>query len=355
MRIGIMVASQYAYPLPEDVIYAPMELAAQIADGLTKKKHKVVFYAPPSPGFHHKVVSGKLTESLSTHPIVQQGGREREKIFNLVDQYLLMHLYKDALAGKIDLAHVHPIDRALPLAELAPIPTVYTLHDPIYPWRASIFELYQSKKQHLVSISDAQRRAGPRLHFTETIYNGVDVSRYVFSPEGGEDFCFVGRLIPQKGVKEAIMAANQAGAKLTIAGKTYPENVYWDKEVKPMLGGNITHVEIPRSELPHLYGGSKAMLFPINWEEPFGLVMIESMACGTPVIAFDHGSVREVIKDGVTGFIVKTVDEMVEAMKEVGKLDRKACRTWVEQKFSLEKMVAEYEALFLRLTKNPKS
>lgn len=354
MRVAMMVASQFSYPLSEDIIYAPMELAGQIADGLVERGHEVTFYAPPSKGFHHKVVSGKMVEQLQDSELLKQGGREREKIFNLSDQYLLMQLYKDAQAGKFDIAHVHPIDRALPLAELAPIPTVYTLHDPIYPWRETIFELYQSEKQHLVSISEAQRKGGPRLHFTETIYNGIDTARYAFNAEGGDRYCFVGRLIPQKGVKEAIMAAKKVGAELSIVGKTYPENVYLEMEVMPLLDDKIKMVDMTRSELPHLYGRSKALLFPINWEEPFGLVMVEAMACGTPVIAFDRGSVREVIEDGVTGYIVKTVDEMVEAMKNVDKLDRKKCRQWAEERFGLKRMVEGYEGLFQRLLKNPK-
>ncbi len=355
MRIATMVCSQYSLPVPEDVIYAPMELAAELADRLKKRGHKITFYGPPSPKFQHRVISGKLDAQLQGHRIFQPGMggmREREKVYNLYDQYLQAQLYKDARAGKYDIAHIHPIDRGLPLAELADIPTVYTLHDPIFAWRAEIFRLYQGPKQNLVSISDNQRRGAPDVKYAATIYNGIDIDRYAFSERPGKGFMFCGRILPQKGVKYAAMAAKLAGVKLEIIGKTYPENTYFQDEVKPLLDKNIRLIDVDRSELPKHYAKARALLFPITWAEPFGLVMTEAMACGTPVIAFNYGSVPEVVKDGVTGFIVKNHQEMAEAMKVVDKLDRRACRNWVAKNFTLDRMTDRYEALFARLVKN---
>jgi len=355
MRIATMVCSQYSLPVPEDVIYAPMELAAEMADRLKKRGHRITFYGPPSPKFQHRVISGKLDSQLQGHRIFQPGMggmREREKVYNLHDQYLLSLLYNDARTGKYDIAHIHPIDRGLPLAATASIPTVYTLHDPIFAWRAEIFKLYQGPKQHLVSISNNQRLGAPKIKYAATIYNGIDIDRYAFSAKPGKGFMFCGRILPQKGVKYAIKAAKLAKAELEIIGKVYPENTYFQDEVKPLLTKKIRMRNVDRSDLPKHYGKARALLFPITWAEPFGLVMTEAMACGTPVIAFNYGSVPEVVKDGVTGFIVKNHKEMAEAMHEVDKIDRRACRDWVIRKFTLDRMTDEYEALFARLVRN---
>ncbi len=248
-----MVCSQYSLPVPEDVIYAPMELAAELADRLKARGHKITFYGPPSPKFQHRVISGKMDAQLQGHRIFGPGMgglREREKVYNLFDQYLLAQLYKDARAGKYDIAHVHPVDRGLPLAELSDIPTVYTLHDPVFAWRAEIFRLFQGPKQHLVSISDNQRLGAPDIKYAATIYNGIDIDRYAFSARPGKGFMFCGRILPQKGVKYAAMAAKLAGDKLEIIGKTYPENTYFQDEVKPLLDKNIRLVDVDRSQLP---------------------------------------------------------------------------------------------------------
>lgn len=355
MRIATMMSSTFSLPLPEGTIYAPIMLGIQLADELKKRGHEITFYAPPSPNFHHPVISGAIDSELHDHYVfneVHGGGREHEKIYQLFDQHLLMQLYKDAQAGKYDIAHIHPIDRALPLADLAPIPTVYTLHDPIHGWRETIFKLYESPKQHLVTISDAQQKGGPTLHFARTIYNGVDTDFWKYSDSPRDRFVFVGRPLPDKGVKEAVCAARDAGERLDIITRRFKHNAYWDQEVVPLLTDTIRLTEMPRSEIPAAYGRAKALLFPIQWEEPFGLVMAEAMSCGTPVIAFNRGSVSEVVKDGVTGFIVNTVDEMVDAMHEVDKINPAACRKHVQDHFSLATMAEGYESLFQDIVKN---
>ena len=226
-------------------------------------------------------------------------------------------------------------------------PTVFTLHDPIYPWQAWAYRLFQKSNQYYVSISDAQRRPAPNLPFVNTIYNGVDLRLFPYSSSARDYFAFVGRLAWYKGPTEAIRAAQLANTKLLIAGGPNT-GLYWDEHIASTFNDRIQYAgQVRYGLLKTYYGGAKALLVPILWEEPFGLTMIEAMACGTPVIAFRRGSVPEIVVDGVTGFIVDTVEEMAEAMKKIDQIDRKACREHVEKNFTVEKMIEAYERVFL--------
>lgn len=352
-----MVTGHFTTPPPFGVIYAPMDIAVAISEGLEERGHEVVFFAPEESKIKVskvrtcglKALRGNGKFSILEGPNV--GGSETGKIENLWDQFLLSKMYRAALDGKFDAMHIHPVDRALPLAyAIRDIPTVYTLHDPIYPWRAEVFRMFSSPNQYYVSISDAQRKPAPDLNYLATIYNGTAVEEIPFieKPKGNY-LLFVGRLNPNKGVAEAIEVARKTGEELFILG-TPARGEYWDKKIKPYLNEKIHHIGVvSRQELYQYYGNAKATLVPIQWEEPFGLVMIESMATGTPVIAFRKGSVPEVVADGKTGFIVNTVREMAEATKKIDRIDRRFCRKHVEKNFGLEKMIDEYEKLFLKL------
>ncbi|MEK7603932.1 MAG: glycosyltransferase, partial [Patescibacteria group bacterium] len=160
---------------------------------------------------------------------------------------------------------------------------------------------------------------------------------------------FAGRLEEKKGVFEAIQVAQATNSKLLIAGSP-SEGKYWDEKIAPHLNDKIRYIGlVPYNEIARYFRNAKAFLFPILWEEPFGLVMAEAMAAGTPVIAFNRGSVPEVVVDGKTGFIVKTVEEMAEAIRKIGQIDRRECRKHVEDNFSVEKMVDGYERAFLKI------
>lgn len=358
LRIATMITGHYTTPPPKKVIYAPMLIAEAVAEGLNKLGHKVTFFAPQGSKVKvNKLVSGSL-KSLNgppSHRIFKDSyarGIERGKIANLWDQYLISLMYQEALKGKYDILYIHPADRALPFGmAFKNVPIVYTLHDPIYPWRAEIFRMFQTKNQYFVSLSNAQRKPAPDLNWTGTVYNGLDLRKFPFS-EKPKDYClFLGRLLPTKGVKETIEAAKIAKEKLIIAGAP-SEGEYWEKEIKPHLGKNIQYIgNIPYEKTYQYYGQAKVTLCPIQWEEPFGLTFIESMACGTPVIAFDRGSAKEVIKDGKTGFVVKNIPETVKAIKNIGTISRKECRMRVEQNFTIEKMAADYEKIFYKIVK----
>ncbi len=357
LRIATMVSGHFTTPPPEGVVYAPMDIALAVSEGLAKRGHEVYFYAPEGSRVNVTTVVSDNLRALK-----QDGGEilkgefvgpvEVAKIFGLWDQYLIAQMFQAAAKGAYDILHIHPVDRALPLAlSHLSIPVVYTLHDPIYSWRRDIDRMFASPNQHYISISNAQRKPAPDLNYLATIYNGIDLSSFPFSEKHDDYLLFVGRLHPEKGVAEAVEIARRTGQKLIIAGPPV-EGEYWEKKIAPYLGGNIEYIgHVPKPNLYKYYGRAKATLVPIQWEEPFGLVMTESMACGTPVIAFRRGSVPEVVRDGATGFIVDTIEEMVKKVYDIKSIDRRVCRGHVEKNFSVERMVSDYEKAFLQLVR----
>ncbi|MDP3999527.1 MAG: glycosyltransferase family 4 protein [bacterium] len=358
LRIAVMVSAHFTTPLPKGIVYAPMDIAVEVSEGLAKRGHAVDFYAPAGSKIKTRRVVSAGLEALKQRgkKILTSsniGFAETGKIFNLWDQYLLSELYKNAEAGKYDIIHIHPIDRALPLARVfRKTPTVYTIHDPIYPWRAETFRMFASPNQHYVSISNSQRKPAPDLNYLATVYNGVRMNEFPFSKKRGDYLLFVGRLIKEKGVKEAVRAALRAKEKLLIIGPR-TESRYWNRNIKPYLGKQIQYLKhVPREKLYKYYQRAKATLVPILWEEPFGLVMAESMACGTPVIAFNRGSVPELIEHGKTGFIVKNVREITLAIKKLDFISRQDCRQRVVDHFSTQRMIERYEEEFLKLANN---
>jgi len=356
LKIATFVASEVPFPFPKDFkdIYAPMEIALNVAEGLAKRGHEVTFFGPlGSKSKICKVREVKIVplyeNEILKSPEVKKS-REREKISYLFDQYIVSLIFKENFKKEFDIIHIHPVDRALPFASLTKTPVVYTLHDPIYPWRAKIFEMYQTKNQYFISISDAQRKPAPDLNWAGTIYNGINLKSFPFNPKPKNYLLFLGRILERKGAHIAIKATIKSNENLIIAG-TPSKGKFWEKYIRPFLKRkNIKYVGfLPYGETYKLYQNAKVLLCPIQWEEPFGLTFIESMACGTPVIAFDRGSAREVIKDGKTGFVVKDIEEMVKAIKKIDKIDRRECRRWVEEKFTIEKMIDNYERVFYQI------
>ncbi len=357
LRIATMVSGHFTTPPPSGIIYAPMDIAVTVSEGLVKKGHSVDFFGPEGTKVNttNIVTAGlkplKQPEGEAITKLPNVGNAEINKIFNLWDQFLIAKMFEGAEKGNYDLLHIHPVDRAIPFGlSHSKIPVVYTLHDPIYSWRAEIFKMFSSPNQYYVSISDAQRKPAPDLNYLSTIYNGTPTEKIKFIDKPKENYLlFVGRIQPEKGVAEAVEVARKTGDELIILGPPVTGD-YWDKRIKPYLGEKIQYKGlVSGKELYDYYANAKATLVPIQWEEPFGLVMTESMACGTPVIAFRRGSVPEIVRDGKTGFIVDTIEEMAEATKKINIIKRSDCRAHVEDNFSSEKMIARYEEEFLRL------
>ena len=358
LKIATMVTGQFTTPPPKGIIYAPMDIAVEVSEGLAKKGHLVDFFGPEGTKVDvNQVITSGLQplkessgEAITKGPNV--GSAEVNKIFNLWDQFLIAKMFAAAQKGEYDLLHIHPPDRAIPLGLSHPkIPVFYTLHDPIYPWRAQIFSLFASPNQYYISISDAQRQPAPDLNYAATIYNGIDLDTFPFSDSHDDYLIFLGRLQPEKGVAEAVRVARMTGEKLFIIGPPVTGE-YWDKQIAPFLDDKIKYLGfVAREEIFKYYQRAKAILVPIQWEEPFGLVMTEAMACGTPVIAFDRGSVSEIVVEGKTGFIIKNnnLEAMAAAVKKINEIKRIDCRRHIEQNFSIQRMVDRYEEVFLEI------
>ena len=260
--------------------------------------------------------------------------------------------YRDL--SRFDLVHVHPWWSALIAGAVAPIPMVHTLHGAFFPHIRSIYEQIAHGAWY-VAISESQRSTMPELNYAGVVYNGIDTDRYRLRKEKDDFLLFLGRTAPEKGMSRAIEAARAAGRHLICAVKTASETERreWAVNIEPMLADDVTVLgEITQEEKADLLERATAVLFPIDWDEPFGLVMTEAMACGTPVIASRRGSVPEVVVDGVTGFIVSVENfaaEAAEALKHIDEIDPEACRAWVVERFSKEAMVEGYERVFDRV------
>jgi glycosyltransferase involved in cell wall biosynthesis len=255
--------------------------------------------------------------------------------------------------SRFDLIHFHCDYLHFPLLRRCVCPSVTTLHGRLH---APDLEplLAEYPEVPLVSISDDQRRPIPWANWQSTVYHGLPRSVHRFRERPGDYLAFLGRISPEKRLDRAIEIARRTGMKLKVAAKVYPEERdYFTQTIEPLLHESRSFVEVVGEvggrEKDEFLGNAYAMLFPIDWAEPFGLVMIEALACGTPVIAWRNGSVPEVIADGSTGFVVDSLDEAVEAVGRVAWLDRTTCRTTFQERFDASRMTRDYVEIYRRL------
>src|SRR5262245_31946444 len=254
--------------------------------------------------------------------------------------------------SRFDVVHFHCDYLHFPLLRRCPCPSVTTLHGQLHGHdHQALFTEYAEVP--LVSISDAQRRPLPTANWRATVYHGLPRGLHTFRERPGDYLAFLGRISPQKRLDRAIEIARRAGRKLKVAAKIYPgERQYYQQSIEPLLHEARSFVEfigeVGGRDKDEFLGNAQALLFPIDWPEPFGLVMIEAMACGTPVVAWRCGSVPEVVADGVTGFIVDSIDQAVQAVGRVERLDRRACRRGFEERFDAARMAGDYLEVYRR-------
>lgn len=244
------------------------------------------------------------------------------------------------MGDEFDIIHNHFDFLPLTYSNMTSTPMVTTIHGFSSPKILPVYKKY-NKRVFYVSISDADRR--DELDYIATVHHGIDLSQFTFRHTHGDYLLFFGRIHHEKGAKECIEIARKVKMKLIIAGIVQDED-YFNKEVKPHLNDKDVVFVGPADpqKRDELLGGAYALLHPINFDEPFGLSVVESMACGTPVIAVNRGAMREIVRDGVTGFLVLNYLEIPDILSKVRELDRHACRKWVEDNFTVERMVKSY-------------
>jgi glycosyltransferase involved in cell wall biosynthesis len=319
--------------------YGGIELVVSlVSDELVRRGHEVTLFA-----------SGDSITTAKLQSVHEQALRldKRIKEANIYEQMMLTNVYQQA--NEFDIIHSHVGCAALPFTPFVKTPTVHTTHGIFTPDNEKIFR--QFAWEPYISISEAQREPRLGLNYIHTVYNGIDTSVYDFQaePDSPPYLAFVGRLSPEKGPLNAMKIAKATGMPLKMAGKLdVVDQDYYTQELAPMIDGEqIQYLgEVSHEEKVKLLAGASVTLFPITWREPFGLVMIESMATGTPVIGTGMGSVPEVIDHGKTGFVCHTLEKMIEAVPEAMKLNRQACRDYVVEQFSVNSMVNEYEKAY---------
>ena len=325
-----------------------------LADGLVAKGHEVKLYAAPGSKSKAEIVS------VYEKPLIEAGVSWDNPFWNLEN---LAEAAEEAASGKYDIVHSHLDVWALFFQGLSQCPFVHTMHNPLHVAdekaakkddRLNLFSR-ESNRTNIAFISEsARKQAMVDLPHSRVIYNGIDTSHFKFG-EGGGHFIWIARINKHKGIENAIAAAEKIGARLTLAGRLDDtQEDYFNTAIKPRLNDKITYIgELGQEQLPEFYGSASALLYPIEWEEPFGLVVAEAMSCGTPVIAYRRGSMPELIEDGKTGFVIDSdISVLAEKMKGVGNMDRAYVRSHVERNFSKERMVDEYEKFYLDILNN---
>ena len=338
-RLKIAILSPTWFPVPPTG-YGGIELVVSLlADGLVDAGHEVTLFASGD-----SLTKANLSYIFERAPS-ELIGRSLPEIRHALACY--------ERADEFDVINDHSGIPAAALGGLVQTPVLHTLHGPLDTHETQ--DAYGSiakvaPRVGLISISENQRRPMPDLPWAATIPNAIDLSIYPSKPHPGDYLLFLGRFSPDKGAHRAIAVAMELGLPLKMAGKNREpkERQYFAELVEPHLGhGGIEYLgEVSHGEKVELLQDARATLFPIEWEEPFGLVMIESMACGTPVIATRHGAVPEVIEHGVSGIIVDNYREMAAALDQADELDPNECRRYVEERFAPERMVGDYERAY---------
>jgi len=334
MRIAL-IAPPWT-PVPPD-LYGGIELVVdRLARGFAAAGHDVVLFT-----------TGDSTCPVERRWVLPLAEGHRIGI-NVPELRHVMSAYDDDLVLAADIVHDHTVFGPVYGLLSRQLPIVTTIHGPFVDELADLYGRIASRVP-VIAVSHAQRKPAPQVSIARVIHHGVDAADFPFGAGDGGFALFLGRMAADKGAHRAIAIARKAGLPLVLAGKMREplEFEYFETRVEPLLGDDARYLgEVPQEHKLELLAGARAVLFPIRWNEPFGLVMIEALACGTPVLAFPEGAAPEVVEDGRTGFLCHDEAAMSEALTNIERIDRRACRAAVEGYFSTERMVREHLELF---------
>jgi len=329
-------------PVPAPAYGGIEEVVRLLCDGLTANGHEVTLFAPPGSDSCAAVV-----------PVLEEPHPDEiQKAQFEADHVARAFAEVDAAAERgepFDVIHDHVGHTALAMADRVSAPLVHTLHGP-FDDAACRFYAQHGRKARIVAISRAQLdSAPPEMGGGDVVHNPIDCAEWPFREQKDEFLLWIGRMSPDKGPQRAITAAREAGAPLVLAGPVQPgQESFFAEEVEPQLGHDgIEYIGEADSERKRdLYQRARALLMPIRWPEPFGLVMVESLACGTPVIAFPEGSAPEVVAHGRTGFVVDDEHAMARAVDRLGEIEPSDCRGACEHRFGVPAVVRGYEEVY---------
>jgi len=330
-----MVAPPY-FTIPPEGYGGVESVVAGLVDGLVDRGHRVTLLAAGD----HATRAQRFIRTWDEHP-VDQLGEALPEVVNTARVAALIGAGTD-----YDVVHDHSLAGPL-LARGRRAPTVVTVHGPMN----ELADVYRplGGDVSLVAISENQRRSAADLNWVATVHNAIDVSSFPFRDRKDDYVLFLGRFHETKGPHLAIDAARAAGVRILLAGKCAepPEQEFYEAEIAPRLGPDAVYVgDADSNEKRRLLAGARCLLFPIRWDEPFGMVMVEAMACGTPVVALSNGSVPEVVVDGSTGVVVEHERELPDAIARAQGLDPADCRRHAETCFGIEAMAAGYEEVY---------
>lgn len=316
-----------------------------LAEELVKRGHQVTLFASGD-----SLTSAKL---VSVYPRALREAKIKD-LYGLNTWTMLNVGMAYSLQNQFDIIHDHTGHLSLPAANLSQTPVVMTLHGPFTTDNKRIYETLNNP--YFVGISKDQTKSAPNLKHLSCVYNGLKMEHYPFSAEHEGYLLFVGRISSEKGVHNAIDAAQYLNLPLIIAAKLESVDLaYFNEYIGPRLSETIKWIgEVDEEERNKLMSKALCFLHPITWREPFGLTMIEAMACGCPVVGFNRGSIPEIVKNGVSGFVVNDTDEMIEAISNIGQINRQECRNYALKNFNAECMTSGYEAVYQTVLKKIK-
>jgi glycosyltransferase involved in cell wall biosynthesis len=336
MKIALLAPAWFAVP---PVRYGGIEWVVSIlADGLVDHGHDVTLFAAGE-----SQTKAHLLTSYDEAPSYRIG-------MSMPDLHHALTCLE--LSGDYDLVHDHSGPLACALGGAVTTPFCHTVHGPLTGEPGAVYRQIGNicRSVRLISLSDIQRAPAPELNWLATVHNAIDLDSYPYEARHHDGYLlFLGRMSPDKGAHNAVRIARETGLPLRLAGKMHEalEREHFDQYVRPHLGGDIEYLgEVSHDEKVKLLQGALVTVFPVQWPEPFGLVMVESMACGTPVLATRQGSVPEVVSDGLSGVVGDSVDDLIRRLPEAAGLDRGKVREYAASRFSSDRMVRGYERAY---------